>query len=372
MTFDKSQQSYVALRAIIAERTSGVVFWIGSGPSVEAGLPSWTGLKEQLLESLEEKIQQFNCNEGESLRRSVQLIKGEQNNWRAFELLRKNLGETTWQSRIRELLTPSEYTGTPVMYEKIWRLRPHGILSLNLDRLVTRAHNQVNTDGALVTEFVGRHVAHYTHVLKSPHSFICHLHGQLENFSSWIMTYEDLAYQKKNSSYERFISTCLTAKTVVFLGIGADDQAVGGFVEQLSKLGIDVSSHYWITHRRDSSTDSWAEGQGIRLIRYSAPKEDHSELLEMLDDLIVFVSRDVENIPPINPVGLNPSEQEIPSKADLLRLDEEKIRQNLNSEAGRILGVSSPDSFEEYKRFSREYDQAIYRAWYTSTESGSN
>ena len=372
MAFNKSQKSYVALRSIIAERTNGVVFWIGSGPSVEAGLPSWTGLREKLLESLEEKIQQLDSNEGKSLKRSVKLLRGEQNNWRAFELLRNNLGMTTWRSRIRELLGATEFTGTPVMYEKIWRLRPHGILSLNLDRLVTRAYNQANIDGSLVTEFVGRRVAQYAHVLKSPHPFICHLHGQLEDSSTWILTYEDLARQKKNASYERFIGTCLTAKTVVFIGIGADDQAVGGFIEQLSKLGIDVSSHYWITHRRDSSTDSWAEGQGVRLIRYKATKEDHSDLIEMLDDLIDYVSRDAENYPPIFPVGLRPSEQEIPSRADLLSLNEEKIRQNLNSEAGRILGVSSPDTIEEYNRFSREYDQAIYRAWYTTTESGNN
>ena len=372
MTFDKSQLSYGALRSIIAERTNGVVFWIGSGPSVEAGLPSWTRLKEKLLEALEEKIQQLNCNEGDFLRRSVKLIRDEQNNWRAFELLWRNLGRATWQSRIRELLGPSAFAGTPLMYEKIWKLRPHGVLSLNLDRLVTRAYIQENTGGPLVTEFVGRRVAQYAHVLKNPHSFICHLHGQLDDISSWILTSNDLAQQKRKSAYKHFISTCLTAKTVVFIGIGADDQAVGGFVEQFSNLGIDVNSHYWITHRRDSSTDSWAEEQSIRLIRYNAPEEDHSELLEMLDDLIAFVSRDAEDILPINPVSIRPSEHEFPSKADLLRLDEEEIRQVLNSEAGRILGIFSPDTIEEYNRFSQDYDQAIYRAWYTSTESGNN
>lgn len=372
MTFDKSQQSYVALRSIIAERTNGVVFWIGSGPSVEAGLPSWTGLKEELLESLEEKAQQLNCDEGESLRRSVRLIRGEQINWRAFQLLWQKLGKATWRSRIRELLGPSASAGTPLMYEKIWSLRPHGILSLNLDRLVTRAHAQLNPGKALVTEFVGKRVAQYAHVLKNPHSFICHLHGQLDDTSSWILTSNDLTQQTRNAAYKHFIRTCLTAKTVVFIGIVADDQAVGGFVEQLSNLGIDVDSHYWITHRRDSSTDSWAEEQGIRLIRYNAPGENHSELIEMLDDLIAFVSRDSEVILPINPVGFRQSEEEIPPKADLLRLDEEQIRHNLNSEAGRILGVSSPDSIDEYNRFSRKYAQAIYRAWYTSTECGSN
>ena len=93
-------------------------------------------------------------------------------------------------------------------------------------------------------------------------------------------------------AYTNFVRTCLTAKTVVFIGISTDDQAVGGFIEQLSYLNIDVDSHYWITERRDSSTDSWAETHGIRLIRYKASNQDHSELLEMLDDLIVFVSKD--------------------------------------------------------------------------------
>ena len=369
MTFDKSQSSYEALRSIIAERTNGVVFWIGSGPSIDAGLPSWTSLKEKLLEELEEKL---NSTEGDSLREFVELIRNEQNNWRAFESLRNNLGKTTWQSRIRELLNPSPSIKTPLIYKKIWKLRPHGILSLNLDRLVTKAYSRSNADETLVTEFVGRHVAQHAHALRNPHSFICHLHGQLDDASSWILTSDDLARQKNNPAYRHFISTCLTAKTVVFIGIGADDQAVGGFFEQLSQVGIDVNSHYWITHRRDRSTDRWAEEQGIRLIRYNAPEENHTELLEMLDDLTAFVSKDVEDVLPVNPVGLRPSEHELPCIADILGLDEEQIRQKLNAEAGRILEISSPDMIDEYNKFSQEYDQAIYRAWYTSTESGRN
>ena len=372
MTFDKSQSSYEALRSIIAERTNGVVFWIGSGPSIDAGLPSWTSLKEILLESLEEKAQQLNSTEVDGLGRAVELIKNEKNNWCAFELLRRNLGRTTWQSRIRELLDPPASIETPLIYKKIWKLRPHGILSLNLDRLVTKAHRQSNPDETLVTEFVGKHVAQHTHALKNPHSFICHLHGQLDDASSWILTSDDLERQKHNTAYRQFISTCLTAKTVVFLGIGADDQAVGGFFEQISRVGIDVNSHYWITHRRDRTTDRWAEEQGIRLILYNAPDENHIELLEMLDDLIAFVSKDVEDVLPVNPVGLRSSEHELPCIADLLGLDEEQIRQKLNSEAGRILETSSPDKIDEYNKFSQEYDQAMYRAWYTSTEPGRN
>ena len=68
MAFDKSQSSYVSLRSIIAERTNGVVFWVGSGLSAEAGLPTWDQLKAGLLEELYAKADQLNKEDGEELR----------------------------------------------------------------------------------------------------------------------------------------------------------------------------------------------------------------------------------------------------------------------------------------------------------------
>ena len=372
MIFDQSQESYVALRGIIAERTNGVVFWIGSGPSLEAGLPSWSELKDELLKALEEKICNLDDPEGEDLRKAGRSVRTERDNWRAFERLRSALGMATWRSRIRELLGLSASIETPPVYRKIWDLRPHGILTLNLDRLATKAYTETHPGGALA-EFVGKQVANYTHVLRSPHSFICHLHGNLDDASSWIMTASDLDRQKMNQAYTNFITSCLSTKTVVFIGISVDDQSVGGFIQQLSGLQIDIGSHYWVTDRRDMATDRWAEEQGIRLIRYDSSDGSHAELSVMLDDLITFVSKDdPQEAIPVSPRGFDPGIRPLPSKVDLLQLDEEEIRQCLNAEAVRILQQVTPETTKEYDRFSQDYDQAIYRAWYTSTESGSN
>ena len=259
-----------------------------------------------------------------------------------------------------------------MVYRKLWRLRPHGILTLNLDRLETKAYTEIGT-GPVLTEFSGNQVADYAHVLKNPHPFICRLHGNLEDASSWILTYSDLKRQQGSLSYQTFVKSCLSVKTVVFIGISADDRAVGGFTENLSGLGIDTDAHYWITHRRDMATDRWAEKQGIRLIRYDAPDESHSELSEMLDDLIAFVSADdAADVVPVIPVGLSPATKAMPQEADLLKQDAERTRNILNEEASRILASISPDTIEEYNQFSRLYDQAIYRAWYTNTESGND
>ena len=79
-------------------------------------------------------------------------IEQEQNNWRAFEQLKTHLGQTTFRTRIRNILNPSSSIEPPPIYEKIWRLRPHGVLTLNIDRLATKAYQYAGANKTLLTE----------------------------------------------------------------------------------------------------------------------------------------------------------------------------------------------------------------------------
>lgn len=370
MSFDTSQSAYISLRNIVAERTSGVVFWTGSGLSAEAGLPTWSELKETLLEALKERIEQLEESERGSLSRTLSNIQDEENNWQSFKQLRDALGTTTWRAVIRDSLSSSALKSPPSVYEGIWRLRPHGVLSLNLDRLASKSYADLNI-GPVLTEFVGSEVANYTHVLKSQNPFICQLHGNVDNASSWVLTSSDLAYRLSDAGYKNFITSCLSARIIVLIGISADDVAVGGFLDQLSSL--DVGEHYWFTDRRDQRTSQWAEDRGIRLIRYDAPEGDHRELLEAFDDLVSFVPPDdLTDSVPVIPEGIAPSADILPNQDDLLILDSESIRYELNRHATRILALPSKEAYEEYEKFSATYDEAIYRAWYTKAEAGRN
>lgn len=369
MAFDKTQNSYISLRNIVSERTDSIVFWAGSGLSEEAGLPTWNTLKRKLLQALDEQIE---SSERTKLKAKKKAIIAEANNWFAFSMLKSTLGLTTWRAQIREILRPSATTDSPSTYKKIWALSPHGILTLNLDRLATKAYTEVKGQPVL-TEFVGTQVANYTHVLKSPHPFICYLHGDLDDASSWVLTSSDLSEQRDDAGYQNFIKCCLTAKTLVFIGISVDDVAIGGFVEQLSSLGVDIEAHYWVTHRRDLETHTWAEDRGIRLIRYNAVDGDHSPLLEMLDDLRSFVPiDDSRDAGPVAPMDVNFNRASMPSKDELLTWDAECIRKTLNQEARRILTDGATDSVEKYDRFIRANDEAIYRAWYTNPNLDNN
>ena len=371
MSFNPTQNSYISLRDVIAERTDGVVFWTGSGISTDAGLPSWAELKEALLKAFCEKLDNLDDLSSKDRRITATFLSQEQNNWRALDRLKNQLGPTTWRSCIREILRPSPSVEAPPIYTTLWKLRPHGILTLNLDRLITKAYMDFRP-GPLLTEFAGNQVAGYSHVLKRPYPFVCHLHGVIEDSSSWTLTHSELKNRLMDSGYQHFLKTCLSAKTIVFIGISADDIAVGGFVEQLSRLDIDIGEHYWFTARRDLETSQWAEERGIRLVRYDAPDGDHRQLLDAFDDLLDFVpSDDVPDLEPIVPKGLT-LEDEIPSPKQLLSMDAETIRQALNQQATKILTSRSHDIGKEYSDFLCLYDEAIYRAWYTSSDSAAS
>ena len=372
MGFDTTQEAYMELRNIIVERTGGIVFWTGSGLSAQAGLPTWVGLKNELLNALRQKIERSDSPDSkEGDQRAARQIEQEQNNWRAFERLKAHLGQTTYRTRIRNILNPSSSIEPPPIYEKIWRLKPHGMLTLNIDRLATKAYQYAGANRTLLTEFVGNQVGNYSHVLKSPHPFLCNLHGLVDDQSSWIFTASELNSLKADLGYQNFIRTCLSAKTMVFIGISADDIAVGEFLEDLSSLEIDIGEHYWITHRRDQETNRWAERNGVRLISYQAFDGEHGDLLEAMDDLVKFISvDDPADLGPIIPQGMNPTDQELPSQEELLKLNAERIREALNREASRLLDSTSQDRDELYLKFSNTYDEAMYRAWYTGPETG--
>ena len=185
-------------------------------------------------------------------------------------------------------------------------------------------------------------------MLKSLNPFVCQLHGDVDDYSSWILTSSDLAHRLKDPGYRNFITSCLSTKTVVLVGISADDIAVGGFLDQLSKL--DLGPHYWFTHRRNYETNQWAEKRSIRLIHYKASDGNHSELLGAFDDLVSYVSEDdpADSVPLV-PEGLAPSSETLPSQDDLLTMDADGMRNALNREATRILASSSVEANQEYE-----------------------
>ena len=76
--------------------------------------------------------------------------------------------------------------------------------------------------------------------------------------------------------------------------------------------------------------------------------------------------------PPVVLEHLSEHQETLPSAQHLLQLEAEEIRGILNTHAKQLLSTESSDSYLKYEEFSAEYDEAIYRAWYTSGTAPAN
>ena len=372
MTFDAAQRNYISFRDLASEGTSRVVAWVGAGLSRSAGLPSWTELLNALKDSLRTNAATLEEPDRARVNGKLNNIDRQPDPWVAFQILEEALGPATFRDTIREQLKQTPKAATPSSYLHLWKLPISGLLNLNLDRIATRAYAEAGFS-APVNEFSGFQVKEVAHLLKSPRPFIFNLHGVAEDSSSWVLTNRSLTALTSAPGYQEFINACLLSRTLLFVGISVDDLAVGGHLDRLKQHVSDFGSHFWITHRRDEATNRWAEDHNVRIIRYSSNGEDHSELEELFRCLRNFVPKD--DVPP--PVVLESDSIVLPitadlSPADLLRESAETIREVLNVKAKAILDCFDSDRLEKFNGFCRTFDEAIYRAWYTTDGSSHN
>ena len=90
MPFNAQQNSHQVLRSIIAEKTSKLVFWVGSGLSAGAKLPTWPQLKNNLVSQLREKAYNILDADSQSLKLAADRAEKEENCWVAFISCEKN------------------------------------------------------------------------------------------------------------------------------------------------------------------------------------------------------------------------------------------------------------------------------------------
>lgn len=287
-----------------------------------------------------------------------------QDYWLAFQLLRKSLGATTYREEIRRNFDPADTAIIPAAYGLTLKLPVSGILTLNLDRLATRAFS-TRFPGRSLIEFSGKAAGNFVHVLKGATPFLVNLHGICADESSWVFTRDELKDLLRSDSYRSFIDACLCTRTVVFLGISADDIAVGGHLERLYDAGIDLGSHFWVSSRTDGFTNDWAEKTGVQVIRYSTSEPQHTELSQLLADLSSYQPEDVLAPPVTLAGGVAAATLRSP---DELRSEtsSEQLRKELNAYALGVLKQQSQADYEQYEKFCLDYDEAIYRAWYVT------
>ena len=366
--FDKKQPAYDGLGKIYAEATRQIIFWTGAGLSVEAGLPTWSGLRKKLCEVAQLiAVHQDETTAKRTLALKV-LAETTDDSWQAFDYLKEALGSTTFRSVIKEKLTPVRPSSIPNVYTVLWELGIRGILNLNLDGLASMASGQYFAGAKRVVEFTGKTAAgHGQSILSGGMPFIGNLHGIIEDEDSWIFAKTQLKELLDNLGYLNFISALAQTRTFVFAGISADDVSAGGLLTRLKEKGVQFGDHFWITHRNDKKTIEWAEYSGLRIIYYNSLDNTHIELIEALHSLRTYTSKD-DIPPPIVPSKIRSvSTSILPPPEEIEQESPEMIRLILNDEAERLLSKGDDSGRKEYDDFCIKYAEAIYRAWSVNT-----
>lgn len=369
---DTAQPAYTSLSNIYAERTRQLVVWCGAGLSRPAKLPGWKELREELQAELLAKAETFGNADRAKLLQRAQAIASIADPWIAFEQLREALGMTSYNAAIRNALGPAHSAAVPAAYSAVWKLRLSGFLTLNLDGFAARSFGETNV-GAPINAMSGTELASRLHLLQSPAPFVANLHGILEDVSSWVFTRPDFEKLRKGPGYSAFINAILATRTVLFLGITADDVAAGGFLANLTESGMDAGDHFWFTHRNDLETDAWAEAAGLRVIRYTG--DAHAEAITELSKLLAAHTPVEPTAPPIAEGSIYAqAASAIPPPAELAQESPEHIRRILAEQASRLLGTSAPtdNKIAEFEEFCKEYRRPIHNAWHVDVTPPDN
>lgn len=369
MAFNDRQPSYQQLRKICSERRREVVFWVGAGLSVPAGMPSWTGLRNGLVEKANDHLTSLGEDEEKPLRNALRKALAEGNNWTTMSVLKKILTTPTFSSLINNVFEKAPNTTPPTLYERLWQLDGvKGVITLNLDKFARRAHSAV-APGRDIADFTGNNVGQYTTVLSRAAPFVANLHGVYDNQDSWVLTEEVLNTRRADEAYRNFVNVIFSRYVVVFLGISAEDTAVGGFLESLRNASISLGDHFWVTPRTARETRAWAENAGLQVIVYEPVVREGEEpnhtppLISFFEGISNFKSFD-EHAPPIQ-------SKEVTAIVELLPPDklrgktENELRRCLSAYAKTILDRNGNNTkSEEYVRFLGDYSPHIHQAWH--------
>jgi hypothetical protein len=102
--------------------------------SAHAGLPVWGDLRKKLEAHAVDKVNSLNQMGQKYYDAKLKTAQSSLDPWIAFGLLEEILTEPTFRNYIIEYLTPSEGTSIPPGYELLMKLRPRGLVTLNLDK----------------------------------------------------------------------------------------------------------------------------------------------------------------------------------------------------------------------------------------------
>jgi len=273
------------LKQILAQEDT--VLFIGSGISLWSGLPSWSGLIEELAKFLE------------TAGAKADLVRAEAERGDLLQAASYGFDKLTKQ-QIGDFIRAVCRYGVAVPHEihrKIVSLGTRCYVTTNYDNLLEEALRQWQPDRFFRPPITNRHLTETAEIVHARAiDFVFKPHGDAADSDSIILTreqYRQLLPQGERQNALESLKMLLASRPVVYLGFGLRDPDfiyVRDLLANTYKGG--TRDHYAImADVSEAECDYWRRNYGIHLVGYATTTrpertKDHSALLTLLDSLL--------------------------------------------------------------------------------------
>jgi len=286
------------LKSILKQEDT--VLFIGSGVSLWSGLPTWSGLIKELVDyvkskGLDSKLVEQELARGELLQAA---------SYGFDKMTKPQIAEFVRGASRLGIAKPHD------IHQKIINLGPKCYVTTNYDKLLESSFQKWQP-GSHYRTVINRQLVEIAEIVGARSSnFLFKLHGDAENSESIVLTREQ--YRALNTGGElhhalEAIKTLMVSRPFVYIGFGLRDLDFLYVKDLLQNTYMGgARDHYAImANVSEQEKDYWRRNFGIHLIGYetildATGKHDHSQLLNLLDELNSVEEIEVKPNPSIN------------------------------------------------------------------------
>ena len=273
------------LKQVLAQEDT--VLFIGSGISMWSGLPSWTGVIEELAHFIEESGANADLVRAEAQRGD--LLKAA--SYGFDKLTKQQIGEFIWAACRYGVAEPHE------IHSKIVSLGPRCFVTTNYDNLIEESLRRWQPDRFFRPPVTNRHLTETARIIHARAiDFIFKPHGDAADIESVILTHEQyrqLLPQGERHAALESLKMLLATRPVVYFGFGLRDPDFIHIRDILANTYKGGTRDHYATMAdiSDAECDLWRRDYGIHLVPYTTTElpdatRDHTALLDLLDTLL--------------------------------------------------------------------------------------
>lgn len=256
------------------------VLFAGAGLSLAAGLPTWTGLLDQLA-SAAATGGYLSPAESAQLRRAVK----EGKYLMVADRIRRALGSSDFDRALDEIFRGPGLKPTS-LHALIAEIGFSAVVTTNYDKLIEGAFA---SHGIIPPTYTFDDGPDIISALSHNRFFILKAHGDIDRKTTIILSerdYRNVLYRQPG--YRAALNTIFITKTILFVGTSLSDVDVKLILESVSEsFSGKGPGHYCLLPQNgiaDAEVEHWRDLFGIHLLRYK-PSAKHPEVEAFLTEL---------------------------------------------------------------------------------------